>query len=410
MKKILVIAFFTLMFVGYTQPVDFVFRDSILNNRSFHVTSLNTFNSNAIKNDFLGKFIYGGNITNEILDASDPKKFNVIGGEAEQTFNYYEGNLLKNRPNLGILFSASDQHFVSSSYKPAVFNIAFRGNAPYTGDTLDMSYTHGQYLHYQNYGIGVYDKRTQSYVRLGFLVGNRSIHLRTGETYFHTTDDGSKIHLETDFNGFLTNNDSTSTYLSAEGYGVSLELNHHFIFNTKSGKTHVVHFNLSNLGSIFWNGSTRNLSLDTTYSFSGFDYQDIQNVSTYTTDDIVDTLNLNDSHYNRREALPIQIIINKVPIYNMEQKWQSTFGFKAILIPDYRPMIYAGIHYQPTKSLSFASRAIIGGFGGLRFGLNANYWLKDKLYVGLSTLDIVGTSSNTFGKGKSVNLNLQLNL
>ena len=410
MKQIFTIFFFGLFGFVQAQSIDFVFRDSILNRRSFHIHSLNTFSSNAIKNEFLGKFIYGGAITEDIINDNAPKTFNVIGGEAEQSLTYFEGSFIQSNPNLGLLFSASDHHFVSSSYKPAVFNLAFRGNANYLGDTLDMSYAHGQYLHYQNYGFGVYDKRTQSYIRVGFLVGNRSIQLRTGETYFHTTPDGSTVYLESDFDGFLTQNDSTNSYLSAEGYGFSLELNHHFIFDTKSGKRHVVHFNLTNIGSIFWNNATRNISTDTMYTFSGFDYQDVQSLSNYETSDIIDTLDIEDEFYARREALPIQIIINKVPVYNPAQKLQSTFGFKAILIPDYRPMVYGGVHYQPIESLSFSTRAIFGGFGGLRFGFNANYWLKNNLYVGLSTLDIIGTGSNTIGRGKSVNLALQLNL
>ncbi|MFK8039185.1 MAG: hypothetical protein AB8B74_12905 [Crocinitomicaceae bacterium] len=408
--KNLCFAFFCIL-SGYSiaQPIDFVYRDSILNKRSIQITGLNTFASNAVKNELFGKFLLGGNISTEMIDNNAPKDFNVLGGEAIQNISYFDATLLK-LPNLGILISASDHHFLSTSYKPSIFNLAFRGNAPYVGDTLDLSYAHAQYLHFQNYGIGVFDKRTQSFIKVGFLVGNRSLNYRAGETYFHTTEDGSKMYLDLNFDGHSTQFDSTNSYLTAKGYGFSLELNHNFIINTKSGRQHIVNFNLSNIGSIFWNSNTANIKMDSIYSYQGFDYSELSSVQNMNSSEVLDSLGLLETAFAKREALPIKIIINKVPIYNFNRKLQSTFGFKALLIPDYRPMLYGGIHYQPSPYFSLATKAIIGGYGSLRFALNANLWIKNNFYLGLSTLDIIGLGSNTIGKGKSLNITMQLNL
>lgn len=410
MKNILLA--FSILFGGsiFCQPIDFVYRDSILNTRSIQMTSLNTFASNAIKNELFGKFILGGQISSELLDDNAPKDFNVIGGEAIQNISYFDASLFKKSPNMGLLISASDHHFISSSYKPSLFNLAFRGNAQFVGDTLDLSYTHAQYLHFQNYAVGVFDKRTQSYIKAGFIVGNRSLNYRAGETYFHTTEDGTKMYLDLDFEGYSTNFDSTNAYFSAMGYGFSLELNHNFIINTKSGRRQIINFNLSNIGSIFWNNTTTNIRMDSTYSYTGFDYNEINKIQDMTSTEVLDSLGVQESTFSRRESLPIKIIINKIPIYDVNRKLQSTFGFKAILIPDYRPMLYGGIHYQPNRFFSIATKAIIGGYGSLRFALNANLWIKNSFYLGLSTLDIVSLGSNTIGKGKSLNVTMQFNL
>lgn len=409
MKKTLLILLLETTSIVFSQSIDFVYRDSILNQRSIQISSLNSFTTNSINNELLSKFIYGGEITNEILSSNTQKEFNVLGGEADQSISYFEGSFLSNYPNLGLTVSLSDINFAAASYKSNLFDLAFRGNSPYIGDTLDLSFTRGHYMHYQNYGFGVYDKRTQSYVRLGFLVGNRSLRFQSTETYFHTSETADNIYLDTDLVGYYTSTDSNSQYFTAQGYGFALEVNHNFFINTKSDKKHIINFNLSNLGSIFWNRNTQSVRLDTTYSFKGFEYSEVGSTSSIDQDFILDTLGIRFRKGSRREALPIQIIINKIPVYSLHQKWQSTFGFKALLIPDYRPMLFGGVYYQPNKFFSLSTRAIIGGFGGLRFGFNANLWLKENFYMGLSTLDIVGTSSDVFGKGKSVNVALQYN-
>ena len=391
------------------QPIDFVYRDSTVTNRSFQITSLNTFATNSLNNAFLNKFIYGGAISTDLLEDNQQKKFNVLGGEAEQTISYFEGSLFKSLPNLGLTVSFTDQNFASANYKPDLFNLIFKGNSDYLGDTLDFSYAHGQYLHFQNYGIGLYDKRTQSYIRLGFLVGNRSINYHTGQTYFHTSEDAGDVYLKTDLFGPSTVTDSTSSYFTAAGYGLALELNHNFLINSKSGNKHIVNFNLSNIGSIFWNNKTQLVKVDTAYQYSGFDYTQIESVENLDAELLQDTLGVYIANASRRESLPIQIIINKIPVYSLTQKWQSTFGLKAILIPDYRPMVFGGVYYQPNQFFSVSTRAIFGGFGGLRFGLSANLWVKNNFHFSIGTLDMIGLVSEKMGKGKSVNFGLQLN-
>ncbi len=395
---------------GFSQHLDFVYMDSISNNRLLQIGSRNTFNSTGLKNDFTSKFIKGGNISPEIINNNPQKKFNALGAEIRQEISFYEGSLLKNNNNLGVTFSMSDNHFLSGNYKPQLFDLIFKGNAESLGDTLDFSYTHLQYMHYQNYSIGLYDKRTFSYLKLGFIVGNRSINLRTGATYFHTTTTQDAMYFETSSSFVNTAHDTSSSYLTANGFGFALELNHNFMIKTKSEKRHIINFNLGNIGTVFWNNKTSAYYLDSSITYDGVPYNKIDYYSESSIDDIADSIGVYRRNGALREGLPIHIMIHKVPVYSLTQKWQSTFGFKSILIPDYRPLVYAGVYYQPNALLSFSSKLIFGGFGTFRMALNANLYLNDKLFIGLSTLDLVGTTSNQIGKGKSLNFSLSLKL
>ncbi|MFD1553324.1 hypothetical protein DNU06_06580 [Putridiphycobacter roseus] len=411
MKNICItLILFLIVNAGFTQQLDMVYIDSISSNRLLQVNSNNNFSTTSLKNDFTSKFINGGNISAEIIKNNPQKLFNALGAEITQSINYYEGSFLKENKNLGLTFSISDHHFVSGNYKPKLFDLLFEGNTSTLGDTLDFSYTHLQYLHYQNYSIGLYDKRTFSYIKLGFIVGNRSINLRSGETYFYTSPAQDAMYFETSSSFVNTYNDSSTNYLTANGYGFSLELNHNFMIKTKNEKRHIINFNLGNIGTIFWNNKTNTSYLDSSITFDGIAYNNVDYYSQLSTDEIADSLGVYKSTGSIRESLPIQIMIHKIPVYSLTQKWQSTFGFKSILIPDYRPLVYAGVYYQPNALLSFSTKLIFGGYGSLRMALNANLYLNDKLFIGLNTQDIIGTTSNQYGSGKSINFSLSLKL
>ena len=71
--------------------------------------------------------------------------------------------------------------------------------------------------------------------QLGHLrTGNRSIRFQAADTYFHTSESTDNIYLETDFVGYYTPTDSGSKYLSAQGYGFAIEVNHNFIILVKT--------------------------------------------------------------------------------------------------------------------------------------------------------------------------------
>ncbi len=400
----------TLVLVSFNagaQNMNQVFEDSLMQNRTIRLTSFNAYSATSLNNEFISKFLYGGQITNSIKEDNEQKNFNAAGGEFNQKIEYFEGNFLQNRPNIGLTVAISDNNFASTNYKPSVWNIAFYGNANYLDDTLDLSFSHFQYLHFQKYEIGIYEKSAQSYVRLGFISGNRSINYSLGNSSFYTSATGDEMYLRLRGEGYST--DSVSSYFSGSGYGASLEINHNFIFDNKKGNKQIINFNLSNLGLIFWNKETNFQIIDSSYHFNGIDYSAIQDYNNYTVDDIIDTLNITEGQNSRRESLPIRIGIQKVAYRNADTKIQSIFGFKAILIPDYRPLVYGGVYYKPYEFMSVSSRLVLGGFGGLKAGLNLNFWSNNKLYVGIGTNDLIGAVSNKYGRGKDLNFTLHVN-
>jgi len=405
---LLTILLLTCWTLSFGQNMYQIYEDSVLNNQSFRLTSSNDFSTSSINNMMTSKFIFGGHISPEIKADNIQKDFNAMGGEFNQKIEYFNLNSLKNWSNVGLTFAISDNNFISSNYTPDLWNLAFYGNSNYLGDTLDLSYTHFQYLHFQKYEVGFYDKRTQSYVRFGLLTGNRSINYQLGKSLFHTASDGSSIDAQLFGEGF--NTDSVSGYFDVNGYGASIEINHNFIFNKDPKNQQVVNFNLSNIGAIRWSKNTSYQIIDSAFNFNGLPYNNLTNFEDYTTDDLLDTLGVSVGQTTRVEALPIRISIQKIPNRLNTAKFQSILGFKAILLPDYRPLIYGGVYYKPIDNLGLSTRLIYGGFSGLKMGLTANFWSGNKFYIGVGTNDLVGIISEQHGYGKSFSLSIQANL
>src|SRR5690554_6384496 len=87
--------------------------------------------------------------------------------------------------------------------------------------------------------------------------------------------------------------------------------------------------------------------------------------------------------------LPGFLQVGKVVLANSPTKVQSFFGVRMYTNRVYRPLIYAGVHYQPINQFSVGAQASSGGYGKFRLGLYANFVTKQRL-VGLGTEDVLG--------------------
>ena len=142
--------------------------------------------------------------------------------------------------------------------------------------------------------------------------------------------------------------------------------------------------------------------------YTGFDIQDLLNQDTSTTSSLnwMDTLAITETSGYQVDVLPLELVVQKLADQGIDQKWQAIFGFKAIMIPDYFPYLYAGAYFKAKDNFSISSRVSYGGFAGFRWGVNINYWLKDKMYFALGSYDLIGLASKKIGYGRGVNFSM----
>lgn len=399
---------------GFSQEPLMIFEDTINDQNILKISSFNTYSSNRFSNELMDKFLFGGEITQELKDQHSSKlssRRNSIGGEFEQRIDSYspEINMFK-REQFGMKLSFSDNHYFGADVKPGLFNLAMYGNANYVGDTLEMSFSALQYQHYQKFGIGFYHEFNMSSIQLNFITGSRSIKATAGESFVYTHPNVDSIDVLASGSMFMT--DRFFPYWAFQGTGFSVDIDYNFIFEGKLKNRQIINFKINNLGMIFWNRQTKKYVLNTNDTYSGFDIQDILNTDTSQDNSInwMDTLGVTEGIGKQIDVLPLELVVQKLPDHGIEAKWQAIFGLKAIMVPEYFPYLFAGVYYKPHESFSVSTRASYGGFAGFRWGLNLNYWIKDKVYIGAGTFDMIGLVSKKIGFGRGFNFSMYFKL
>ncbi|MEO9533297.1 MAG: hypothetical protein ABJG68_10190 [Crocinitomicaceae bacterium] len=408
--------FSIILFIGgYTmaQEQNFVFEDTINEDNLIKISSYNTYSSNRLNNEFMDKFLFGGEITTEMKDkaSSKMKQLNAIGGEFEQRIDSYTPSInMFKKENLGMKLSFSDNHYFSGNFSTDLFNTAMYGNANYIGDTMKFTFSHAQYMHYQKFGVGFYNESNLSSVQISYVSGSKALEFGLGEAYMVSRTDMDTIDVKANGQGYIT--DTLNPYWAFQGGGFAIDIDYNFIFEGKVKNRQIINFKVSNLGMIFWNKKTVNYNLAANGTYSGVDISELLNQDS-TQDNSInwqDTLNITESVRNKVATLPLELVVQKLPDNGIDAKLQAIFGFKTILVPDYFPYIYAGAYYRPVEQFSLSSRLSYGGFAGIRWGLNVNYWVKDKLYFGAGTFDMIGLISKKVGFGRGVNFSMYYKL
>ena len=148
--------------------------------------------------------------------------------------------------------------------------------------------------------------------------------------------------------------------------------------------------------------------MNTNGTYSGFDIQNLIHQDSAVDNSVnwKDTLSISQYKGQQIDILPLELVVQKVPDQGIDAKWQAIFGLKAIMVPEYFPYLFGGVYYKPADSFSMSTRLSYGGFAGFRWGLNINYWLKDKLYFAAGTYDMIGLISKKLGFGRGFNFSM----
>ena len=387
------------------QDLSVVFEDTINDQSILKISSFNHYGSNRFNNALMDKFLFGGEITQDIKDDNHDrlKSLNSVGGEFEQRIDSYSPDVNPlGKERYGLKLSFSDNHFISSNIASDLYTTAMYGNSDYLGDTMDFSFSHLQYQHYQKFSVGFYEQRTLSSVQVSFISGSKAVNFHSANSSLISHADGDTVQLALQAQGFATND--FSPYWAFQGNGFSIDLNYNFMFMSKDGNRQLVNLRISNLGAIFWNKTTHSYYVDSTTTYTGFDIRNFIDDDTLNeTFNFEDTLGFIQEIGRYTDVLPLELVVEKLADRYSPNKLQVIFGFKGVLTPDYRPYLFAGAYYQPISKFAASTHLSYGGFAGFRWGLNLNYWPTEKMYFALGTIDMIGNLSKNFGFGRSAN-------
>lgn len=398
MKKISLIVALLSVFLGNTQI-------SLPNALSFDTTqrfeisfsSSHDIQSTSIPRSFSGLLIKGGTIEDDFSTKilNQQHEINRIGREFTNELFYANYKLkLLNKTKFGLIAQANYNSFSSGIYSQDLFELFFKGNEGFIGDSAVFSGSKFKHIDMQSLGLGLIDKETKSYLTLNLVNIQNYFDANISRGIYRLSADSSETSLSLSAK-------SLSTYGANfnQGLGASVNLCLNFEIPFMKDKNAYFQFKVSNFGFAKIKSSIL-LSSDTTIAFSGFEMDDFlkQNSSDFSNISWLDTLNVQQDTLSRIVLLPAVIQFGKLLNSNYEGNLQSFFGIKVIPALSYVPKIYAGLDYKTKVNIHLGLNCSYGGFGTFRAGIYANYW-TNKVALGIGTEDFYSLiSKNGFGQ------------
>ncbi|MDX1652804.1 MAG: hypothetical protein R3277_09955 [Brumimicrobium sp.] len=371
----------------------------LFNGNGFHLNY-------AVENSMSRKFLFGGEITDEIKESSmeNHESFNRMGGGFRTTLQYFSDKpVLDKYPDLSWMVNVSNEAHFSSEYTAGLFSLVFFGNEFSSGTEMSLTNSVGSYLQYYSAGGGFHNKKTKSFLSLNLLLPRNYLNFGINEGYYLTSEDASSIDLTLNAEVEYSN---SPAYFQGLGIGISFDYNMPF----GEGDTNDFHgfFRISgrNLGVVRLHDIQR-YQVNTEMNFDGFALDEINRFFEEDSDiseGLKDSLNLESSNGSRWMLVPGFLQAGRIVEANRLSKFQSFFGIRLYTNILYRPLVYAGVDFKANENLSFGTQGTFGGYGRFRIGAYANYRTKIGS-VGLGTEDILGVASSK-QYGQSVVLRL----
>lgn len=398
-KSLLFYSFIFSFFTSFSQHLIPIQYDTLVHKYEVITTGIADFGATGIERQFSSKLLFGGEITNEIKDASFDKHkgLNRIGADvqAEVEFRNYKTNLFK-QENIGWLIKGGYYNFGSALYTSDLFGLAFYGNQRYLGESIDLTGARFGAWSYQKIGFGIIDKKTKSNLSLNFynISGYGGANIQQGSIFQNSDADSISIR----YDGFAEYS-SSSKFM--KGWGIGIDFDVRLPVQIKPEETSYIQILVKNVGVAFL-PDVKRYEADSSFTYEGLSFSQLFGDAAIFGDSfsLLDTLNVKEVSYNKIALLPGFLQIGKIVDNQSSKKIQSFFGVRMYPSLTLIPMIYAGANYKPIKWLQVGANVSYGGYSKLRFGLYTSFNYK-QFDIGIATEEVVGAVSGK-GMGESV--------
>lgn len=361
-----------------------VMYDSTLANHQVNVVGNLFQHSTRLNNELSRKFIFGGTINDELSQKvyENQSDYNRVGFGGHIGIEYRAPNqIFKSKPNWSWMVNVSNEVHGAGEYSNDLFGLVFIGNAPFLGGNASFTNTSGRFEQFLSIGGGIHDRKTKSFLTLNAILPQQFFELSVNRGSVAFSESGDQIDLR--FEGEVLR---ANSYAYFKGMGAAVNFDFNLPFGNSESFNGVVSVVGRNLGAYQIHNADF-ITIDTEQSFTGFSLNEL--LEEDGVEALKDSLNVSETNKSEFKMLPGFLQVGKVVLANSPTKVQSFFGVRMYTNRVYRPLIYAGVHYQPINQFSVGAHGSFGGYGNFRLGLYANYVTK-QLLIGLGTEDVLG--------------------
>ena len=373
--------------------------------------------SNSLNMDFANRMLFGGYINESQKNSwiSKLDENNILFSEICNTVS-----LRKNFGDNSFSFSISDRNLAKMSFNKDLMQVAFFGNYNYQGDTLHFDKTNFTLDRFQQIKIGykkgvkIQENNLTINSAISYLNGNHHISFISDNASFYTAPFGTHNSLNYDINAFATDT-ANFKYFENNGNGFAID----FTLSVQNNEKKYTLY-LTDLGFINWKESTLKYYTDTSFSFNGFEIENLLDFN----DSILEAESekyLEDIYIKARKGTvksyipanfgfkmetPLNDSYFSKYILGFNLKWQPSqdnkiLSFEKVLQgfyeSTYSPYFYLKTFTQTKHALLIPQIAIGGYTNKLSFGLTTQFGNKIPIRIGSQHLESIfkGKESNS---------------
>ena len=395
----LVLLFAGLSFSASGQLLFPVYSDSAFQQDVLEVEGVLEYQATALKREIQNTLIFGGYIDEDMKKRSFDKHgdLNRIGGNVNAEIRFVHGK--------GKLFGDSLTWMVKAGYTAVgnvhygkdAFGLLFYGNSSYIGTTADLTNTKLDFMQFQKVGFGLVSKKNRSSITLNLVnVQNYAEgFVRKGE--LTQNEDGSQIDMEMKGDFQYTQGNKFS-----KGLGASVDIDYRIRVPWVKESFTTFQVSVQNFGFAYLYEGVKKYSVDSSYTYSGFDFDSFKDGNNPFGSDfsLLDSLGIGSRETKKAVFLPCYIQAMKLVDMGSSKKVQSFFGIR--LYPSFAsvPLVFAGAYWKAASFLHASASLSYGSFGNLKGGIYASLVLN-KVNLMVGTDNIAGAVSKS-GFGESV--------
>tara|TARA_R110002050_G_scaffold200591_1_gene335550 strand:+ start:101003 stop:102178 length:1176 start_codon:yes stop_codon:yes gene_type:complete len=367
-------------------------------------------NSNSLTAAFLNKSLYGGFIT-----ADDKNQIFKRSREANNAINLLNNSVFyaqridtlfgKKKTNLGFFVNAADRQENLALFSKNAMQVILNGNKQFAGESTQLVPMEFKQFHYSQFQLGFTKSyATDNYFSLGvsFLYGQANRMGRANRFDLITSETGERISVDAEIL-YQETDPNHSNFMQYNGAGASIDFVGKFKVNLLRDSTNQAnfHFSVKDIGFINWHATSRQTVVDTFYSYTGVQIENVFDPNSKITGDnpgaILDSVAVK-STTAYQTAIPITIHFYLTQNW---RKWVFTIGGAHRLNAFYYPYFYGKGGYKFTNHWTAFGQINYGGYGKLGTGVEFTYEAKQYNFK-LGSSNVEGFISPNTASGQSI--------
>jgi hypothetical protein len=343
--------------------------------------------ASGLDTKFMKTWMFGGELTDEHLAKISNRltDLNRFGAELIGSLQVMDfKNPFLGREDWGVKIRLDQRSVVHGTHTNDLYNLIFLGNKKYASRKANISPSGYRALTWQKLGIGFFDKKNLSGLTISFVSAQNLTQVETKRTSLYTSPMGDTLSFQ--YAGYLLRSDTAlQAFGAGNGVGAALDGEWNIPLVNKKGWISV---RLQDVGVVKWNNRTLKQSGDTTFTFTGFEINDlIQNKGTKFS--LNDSLHLSEETGSIWQWLPARAIImlQKRP----DRANYYEVGMEVRPTPHHVPRAFGAYgRFFMNDNLLVKVLADFGGYGKWNAGLSVDAHLGKNWYISANTWNVPG--------------------